>query len=310
MAYKKLYSECGYSQNALTSDQHFLSPNNPNYYLKKYYEPISNIQQLDFHSPHELKFGTNNCGSDNPFENKSVYRFEKSKPKCKSCSGGPFRENFTKIPINACSLSSPSPSSRRPGQGWGRTGVGGICNQEYKPGSKTVPNCTNCYSGEGKHAIPVTPIDTHDVRMVKDIYNDPKACNVNWNKSRYNLIEGYESFEKILNKNENGLSKSLWGPRTWDVLHAMSFAFPHNPTMKQKVDAWNLFNSLPTLLPCKMCSGHCDAFIKKNPPDVENRHKLSRWLWKFHNAVNHRLGKDKYSWDKLESRYKNKNSCK
>ena len=38
MSYKKLYSECGYSQNALTSDKHFLSPNNPNYYLKKYYE--------------------------------------------------------------------------------------------------------------------------------------------------------------------------------------------------------------------------------------------------------------------------------
>ena len=114
MSYKKLYSECGYSQNALTSDKHFLSPNNPNYYLKKYYEPVSNIHQLHLHSPHELKFGTDNCGVvDNPFENgkTSAYRFEKPKPKnsCKSCGGGPLRENFTRIPINACSLSSPHP---------------------------------------------------------------------------------------------------------------------------------------------------------------------------------------------------------
>ena len=85
------------------------------------------------------------------------------------------------------------------------------------------------------------------LQWLEDIYNDPKTCNVNWNKSRYNLIEGYESFEKILNKNENGLSKSLWGPQTWDVLHAMSFAYPSNPSMKQKVDAWNFFNSLSTM---------------------------------------------------------------
>ena len=102
----------------------------------------------------------------------------------------------------------PIPSSRRPGQGWGRTGVSGACNQEYEPGSKTVVNCTNCYSGEGKHAIPVTTIDTHDVRMVRDIYNDPRACNANWNKSRYNLIEEYESFKKLLNKDESGRDSS------------------------------------------------------------------------------------------------------
>ena len=274
-------------------------------------KPISNIHQLHLHSPHELKFGTDNCGSDNPFENKSAYRFEKPKNSCKSCSGGPFRENFTKIPINACSLSSSHPSSRRPGQGWGRTGVSGACNQEYEPGSKTVVNCTNCYSGEGKHAIPVTPIDTHDVRMVKDIYNNPRVCNANWNKSRYNLIEEYESFKKKLNKDEDGLSKSLWGPELWDVLHAMSFAYPQHPNMKQKVDAWNFFNALTTMLPCKMCGKHCKEFINNNPPNVENGDELSKWLWMFHNAVNKRLGKEEFPWKQVKSRYlKNKNSCK
>ena len=99
MSYKKLYSECGYSQNALTSAKHFLLPNNPNYYLKKYYEPISNISHRHFQVPHELKFGNNI--TDNPFEHKhSSYRFEKDK-KCNSCG---LKEYFRKIPMHKISI--------------------------------------------------------------------------------------------------------------------------------------------------------------------------------------------------------------
>ena len=80
---------------------------------------------------------------DSPFERRKTYayRFEKPEKKCKSCSGPLIESILPRIPMSG--------------------------NQEYKPGSKTVVNCTNCYSGEGKHAIPVTPIDTHDITMVR-----------------------------------------------------------------------------------------------------------------------------------------------
>ena len=49
--------------------------------------------------------------------------------------------------------------------------------KKHESGSKTVVNCTSCYSGQGKQAIPVTNVDTSDVRLVNEIYNDPGVCN-------------------------------------------------------------------------------------------------------------------------------------
>ena len=295
--YKKLYHQCGYDQQALTSDKHFIGPNNPNYYqIRNFYEKADNISnEVALANPQELKFGRNSASAyrfeEGPFNESgcfpdartSSYRFEdeseklrsKLTKKCKTCA---LQEPFKKIPYNG--------------------------NTSFKPGSKTVVNCTNCYSGEGQHAIPVTPVDTHDVRMVKDIYNDPQACNVKggWGKSRYNLIEPYDSFDDLLKK-KDGLKKTSWGPATWGVIHAMSFGYSNNPTMQEKVHAWNFFNALPLMLPCGECGKDCNKYIKTNPPNVENRKTLSEWAHKFHNMVNRRLGKPQYPWSAVKKRY-------
>ena len=60
--YGKLYSMCGYSQSAETSNTHFSnSVKDPNYYApEQFYEEAKNIKKLNLFSPSELKFGNKN----------------------------------------------------------------------------------------------------------------------------------------------------------------------------------------------------------------------------------------------------------
>ena len=59
--YGKLYSMCGYLQSAETSNTHFLTPNDPNYYApEQFYEEAKNIKKLNIFSPNQLKFGSKN----------------------------------------------------------------------------------------------------------------------------------------------------------------------------------------------------------------------------------------------------------
>ena len=178
----------------------------------------------------------------------------------------------------------------------------------YKPGSQTVTNCTKCYTGQGKNAIPVTSVDSHDTILTKNIYDKPSVCNKknNWGKSRYNIIEQYNSYNELVHKEgSNGLHKLSWGPKTWDAMHAMSFGFPNLPTKDEKQQAYNFFTALSVMIPCQKCREHCKDHILTHPPKVQNRESLSQWLFDFHNSVNKRLGKKLVSWDDCKKRYLN-----
>ena len=287
--YRKLYSMCGYSQEAETSNTHFLDPNDSNYYApEQFYEIADHIQTVNIKHPQQLKFGKQGI-SDFPFkfEDEST-----SANKCKSCSSG-ARESYIKIPMQG--------------------------SKHYKSGAKSVVNCTSCYSGEGKNAIPVTSIDTSDVRLVDQVYKDPGSCNnpistlshpsdtsdYGWEKSRWNKIK--ENYEQ---KEESGLDKKVWGKHGWGLLHAATFGYPENPSLEKQFAMWNFLHSLSCALPCETCVNECDSYVKTNPPPVDNAKKLQKWGWKFHNAVNKRLRKPLFSWEKTKNYYKSKqNMC-
>ncbi len=91
----------------------------------------------------------------------------------------------------------------------------------------------------------------------------------------------------------------IWGPSAWRFLHAMSFAYPEDPSAEHKQAVLNLFASLKYLLPCGDCCAHyCSSFdsdsLKKS---LGSRDDLSKWLVEFHNSVNIRLGKPMYAYD-------------
>ncbi len=192
-------------------------------------------------------------------------------------------------------------------------------SKRYKSGAKSVVNCTSCYSGQGKNAIPVTSIDTSDVRLVDQVYKDPGSCNnptstlshpsdtsdYGWKKSRWNKIK--ENYEQ---KEESGLDKAVWGSSGWRLIHASTFAYPKKPSLEKQFAMWNFLHSLSCALPCETCSNECDSYISRNPPPVDNPKALQRWGWEFHNEVNERLGKPFFPFEKVKQKHSNsKNMC-
>jgi len=106
------------------------------------------------------------------------------------------------------------------------------------------------------------------------------------------------------------MKTSLWGPSAWTFLHAISFAFPDDPSPEHKEAALNLFSSLQLLLPCGDCCSHyCSSFQRKDLMEhLESKETFSKWLVGFHNQVNKRLKKSEYSYDQAKSFYLNEDA--
>lgn len=95
----------------------------------------------------------------------------------------------------------------------------------------------------------------------------------------------------------NGLMTKIWGPPTWEALHAFTYGYPVNPTNEQKQNYRNFFISVGNVLPCKYCRESYQKFISQgetslNESDLESRYTLRAWLFRIHNKVNNKLGVD------------------
>lgn len=103
------------------------------------------------------------------------------------------------------------------------------------------------------------------------------------------------------------MKTSIWGPSAWTFLHAISFAFPDEPSEEHKEAALNLFSSLQLLLPCGDCCSHyCSTFQRKElSQHLESKDTFSRWLVNFHNMVNKRLRKPDFSYEQAKQHYLN-----
>jgi len=103
-------------------------------------------------------------------------------------------------------------------------------------------------------------------------------------ENKKKIIE--HSDERIENEEEIASNPEIWGPKAWEFLHTLTFSYSEEPTPQEQQSALNLFNSLPDMLPCKLCGDHCRQNLIDLPPQVQNKDSLSRWLVDFHNMVN------------------------
>lgn len=92
----------------------------------------------------------------------------------------------------------------------------------------------------------------------------------------------------------NGLITKIWGGATWISNHAITFGYPLEPTEEQKLKYKNYFKSLGDVLPCKYCRESYQKFITTGDTALTdealtNRESLSRWFYRVHEAVNHKL---------------------
>ncbi len=87
---------------------------------------------------------------------------------------------------------------------------------------------------------------------------------------------------------------SIWGPRAWELLHAIGWRAGRRPIPRLQIDEqrevlW-LLAHLEYIIPCPECKMHIVQYRKRNGlPDKSS--DVAQWLWAFHEAVNERLGK-------------------
>lgn len=106
------------------------------------------------------------------------------------------------------------------------------------------------------------------------------------------------------------------GGGVWVTIHIMSAQATTDPTKKFFVHYMLvLSNTFPCVNPCR---GHMKKYMKENPirdywniRDEEGREiGCFKWGWKFHNAVNKRIGKAEMTWEKaLELYYTDAGVC-
>tara|TARA_B100000745_G_C20114923_1_gene381648 strand:+ start:718 stop:1128 length:411 start_codon:yes stop_codon:yes gene_type:complete len=99
---------------------------------------------------------------------------------------------------------------------------------------------------------------------------------------------------------------SNWGSHAWIFLHTISFDYPDNPSLNDKLLYKNFFHSLKNILPCPKCKKHYEINIKKYPIQLNSRLDLIHWLIKIHNEVNKSLHKKIYSFNEIDEIYQSK----
>lgn len=105
------------------------------------------------------------------------------------------------------------------------------------------------------------------------------------------------------------LSPTVWGPEAWTFLHSITLKYPDNPTITDKINYKQFFESLQYILPCDSCCHHYKQNLLKYPLTnyvMSNRRELIKWLIDIHNEVNTATNKPTLSYTQVLDIYKNK----
>ena len=81
-------------------------------------------------------------------------------------------------------------------------------------------------------------------------------------------------------------SPSVWGPKTWEMLHLITLK-PNQPIQTYQA----FLSSLSFVLPCKKCQRNYSEYLKQLPIPNTKR-QLANWLIQIHNRANQTIHKE------------------
>lgn len=88
------------------------------------------------------------------------------------------------------------------------------------------------------------------------------------------------------------MSKSVWGPATWYLLHSMVLKINDDTNSETITDLKKLIRNITSNLPCPACSAHATSHLSKMKFDsITSVEGLRRFMFHFHNTVNEMLKK-------------------
>jgi len=84
-----------------------------------------------------------------------------------------------------------------------------------------------------------------------------------------------------------------WGPAMWRSLHCIAHHLPPKMSGDSQHTFKSLVETLPSLLPCKVCGQHLTQHLREDPitGHLDTRDHVEAWLVKLHNKVNAETGK-------------------
>jgi hypothetical protein len=118
----------------------------------------------------------------------------------------------------------------------------------------------------------------------------------------------------ILSDYKDSTDPKYIGPGTWNVIHRRAYKARTAPQQSSFIE---FMKDVCYGFPCFTCKGHCTEHIKNHPleeyigvlVDIDGQRLpigMFVWTWKFHNAVNARIGKPIMSWNTAYNLYSEK----
>lgn len=88
----------------------------------------------------------------------------------------------------------------------------------------------------------------------------------------------------------------FWGPSGWEFLHILTFIYPENPSLQDKILFRDFMHLVSDILPCKYCRASFTKYSQSLDitPFLDTRHTMINWLYKMHNKVNKKLRSQGY----------------
>lgn len=86
------------------------------------------------------------------------------------------------------------------------------------------------------------------------------------------------------------MSKNVWGPPTWQLLHCMALKAKDTIIPQQLQELKYMIERIVSNLPCPICSTHATSYFKMNHfQRIQTIQQLRLFLFLFHNNVNGRV---------------------
>lgn len=116
-----------------------------------------------------------------------------------------------------------------------------------------------------------------------------------------------EDYDEKEDYRRQGNLPEVFGPPLWFSLHNASVYYPENASPAHAERMKNIIVGLPVLIPCETCKEHATNYIETNKHTLmdvcKSKEKLFKFFVDFHNYVNERLGKRKWSYEEARVMY-------
>ena len=87
-----------------------------------------------------------------------------------------------------------------------------------------------------------------------------------------------------------------WGPYVWQLFHSLAEMIHEDAFVKHRKEIVNIIKQICQTLPCNYCARHAKEYTRRLfPHHLRSKEQLKQYLFDFHNVVNKKTLKSKFT---------------